>query len=149
MPVSVRRYIDAAYQPIDNLRQELALFGFPSGEYLGEIFERRVGANKLSYFRRQNTVSLLVELSQHAQFRYVLSWTLTAGVRTALNICITPSVLIGESTDWAEFVRAWMEWSYPYFAGGGIVVTLCPEVRANISISAGIVPIYGGVVRYG
>ena len=44
-PVSVRRFVEAANQPLENLRAELAMFGFPFGEYLGEVFERRVGAN--------------------------------------------------------------------------------------------------------
>ena len=149
MPVSVRSYVEAATQPIGNLRAELALFGFPSGEFLGETFERRVGARKLDYFQRRNTESLLVELAGHAEFRYVLSWTPETGQRTALNVCVTPTVLLTGESGWAEFVRTWLEWSYPYFSDGGIVVTLCPVVRATAEYAASLLTVYQGIVSYG
>lgn len=148
-PVSVLEYISAATQPIANLRAELAAFGFPSGEYIGEVFERRVAARKLQYFQQRNTAALLVELASEAEFTYTLSWLPETGQRTTMNICITPSTLIRTEQGWAEFIRRWLEWSYPYFANGGTVVTLCPIIRAAVDYALTVLPVYQGVVSYG
>ena len=147
-PVSVRRFVEAANQPLENLRAELAMFGFPSGEYLGPDFERRVGANKLEYFQRRNTASLLVELAAHAEFRYILSWQLTAGERTAMNVLVTPSRFLGEATEFGDFVTEWLIWSYPWFGAGGVTVTLAPEVRLGYEAAIAMMPVYQGVVDY-
>ena len=147
-PMDIRAYVAAATQPIANLREELELFGFPSGGYLGEDFERRVGANKLQYFQRRNTASLLVELAAHAEFRYILSWQLTAGERTAMNVLVTPSRLLGEATEFGDFVTEWLIWSYPWFGAGGVTVTLAPEVRLGYEAAIAMMPVYQGVVDY-
>ena len=148
-PVVVRRYLTAATQPLGNLRRELSLYGFPDSSYLGETFERRVGARKLEYFRRRNTASLLVDFARDAQFRYVLSWLpASGGPRTRMNLCITPTALLADAVDWADFVHEWMTWSYPYFSNTGISVLLCPEARAMLDYSAATTRVYSGLVRY-
>ena len=148
-PMDVRRYVDAATQPIANLRQELAAFGFPNSEYLGEVFERQVAATKLAYYRRRNTASLIVEFARDARFRYILTWTPeTGGPRTAMNVCITPSSLLVDASNWAAFVTEWVAWSYPYFRDGGINVVICPEARATIDYAAALVRVQRGAVRY-
>ena len=148
-PVSVRRYVSAATMPLGNLYRELRTLGFPASDYLGAEFARRVGGRALLYYQRRNTASLIVELAADARFRYVLSWTPpTGGPRTALNVCVTPTVLRTASTGWAEFVTEWLEWSYPYFEGGGIVVTICPEARTTLELAPLVSVARGGVVRY-
>ena len=136
-PVDVRKYIRAATQPLENLRAELNMFGFPDGDYLGETFQRRVGANRISYYQRRNTASLVVEFAAQAEFLYILTWTPpSGGPRTAMNICVTPSGLLGDSTGFATFVTEWLEWSYPWFSNGGVTVTICPLGETDVVAGA-------------
>ena len=147
-PVDLGVWLAPATQPIENLRLSLRELGFPSGEYVGAVFERRVAARPLLYYRRRNTAGLIVELASDAQFRYVIRWTpATGGPRTAVDILVTPSSLLSDSTGWAEHLTRWLDWAYPMLAGV-LTTTISPEIRVALETRMAVIPVYGGLVRY-
>ena len=102
-PVDLRVWLDPETMPIANLRLMLREQGFPAGDYIGEVFERRVASRPLLYYRRRNTASLLMELADDGEFSARIRWTpATGGPRTAATILVTPTALLGEATDWAR-----------------------------------------------
>ena len=50
-PVDLRVWLDPETMPIANLRLMLREQGFPAGDYIGEVFERRVASRPLLYYR--------------------------------------------------------------------------------------------------
>ena len=147
-PVDPRAWLDPATAPIDNVRLSLRDLGFPSGDYVGPVFERRVAARPLAYYRRRNTASMLMELADDAEFRYIIRWTpASGGPRTGANVLVTPTALLNDSTGWAEHLVRWLNWSYPLLAGA-FTVTVAPEVRIALRASMAVIPVYGGIVYY-
>lgn len=147
-PVDLRVWLDPETQPIENLRLSLRDLGFPAGDYVGPVFERRVAARPLSYYQRRNTAGLLVELAEDAQFRYRIIWTpLTGGPRTAAQVLVTPTSLLTDSTGWAEHLIYWLNWGYPLLEGR-LTVIVAPEVRLRADYSALVIPVFGGLVYY-
>lgn len=137
-PLDIRVFIAGLTMPLGNLRAELERQGMPSGEFLGESFERKVYTGRYGYFSNRNRASGLNSLARDAQFTYLVnSWTLDAlGKRVGIELCVTPSPLVPSNNAWLTFVREWVEWLLPHFKGA-VSVVLCVAADINLTLQVG------------
>ena len=135
-PFNVKLYVRGETMPIENLRRQLRDMDVPSGEFLGEEFERKVFTGKYFYYNNRNRASGLDLFAEDALFSWIiLSWMdASDGQHEGINLCITPTPLATANNDWLAFVKEWVEWILPHFEGA-VTIVLCETATVNLTLA--------------
>ena len=125
----------------------------PDTRIFGEDFTRNVFRGLFDMFSGRDRRSAIDALADAAFFTWeLLPWGKDAnGKRNHMNICITPSPLVGDRVDlptYLEFVSRWIKWLQPHF-DPNITINICfgppiQKIKVNTAVRP-VVYLAGGV----
>ena len=133
-PLDVRRYVRWDSAPLENIKEFLEFLDLPSGDFLGEEFERRVYRDLFELFQGRNYRAGLTVLEREASAAIQHWWDYSNGIKTHLHICVSPSPLVNPVTQtYATGMSQWCRWMIEWWAEDMTVILCSTQVIETIS----------------
>ena len=132
----LRQHLRFATAPIEVVRSWVDSVQLGAYSMLfGEAFERRFAESTYFYYSNRDRKASVDRLVNDLNINYTADFTLTAGERTDIRLCISNLVDSGLSNSAivAEITRM-ITWLLPAFAGH-ITITICESARADIYLN--------------
>ena len=109
-PINPAKYVHWETIPLANIETLFTLLGIPSGEFLGEHFQRRAYRDLFRILQYRNYRLSLDTFAKDAQISYILEFLYIEGQKVGLEICITTPPIEIDLTNYLVNVIEWVKW---------------------------------------